>query len=90
MDTNKIDQKKNHSFCLENRSSISMTGISEVISSCDTEISLVSSYGEITVTGKDLKINKFNVEDGALIAEGNVDCVKYKGAKTPLLKRIFK
>lgn len=86
----KTEQKKNHTVCLENRKGINMSGIIEVISSCETELNLVSSYGEISVTGKELKITKFNAEDGNLIAEGNVDSLKYKGAKTPLLKRIFK
>ncbi len=86
----KTDNKKLHSVCIENRSSITMSGISEVISSDETELCLVGSYGEMTITGKDFKIIKFNADDGNLFAEGSVDCIKYKGAKTPLIKRIFK
>ena len=88
--SNKPEQKKNHSLCIENRASLNLSGINEVISSCETELCLVSSFGEMTITGKDFKIIKFNAEESVLIASGAVDSVKYKGAKVPLIKRIFK
>ena len=90
MEKSANEQKKNNIINLENRSTLSISGIIEVISSCETELVLVSSYGELSIEGKDLKILKFNAEEGLLGAEGTIDSIKYKGAKTPLLKRIFK
>lgn len=87
---NKPEQKKNHSICIENRSSLNLSGINEVISSCETELCLVSSYGEMIIDGKDFKITEFNADKGVLTATGNVDSIRYKGAKVSLIKRIFK
>lgn len=68
----------------------SFTGIEKVISSCDTSLSLISSCGNLTVSGEKLKIVKYNAADGTLDFEGNVSQIKYSGAKQSLIKRIFK
>lgn len=83
-------EKKHHSFEVDNRATCSMNGIEKVISSSESNISLVTSYGGMDINGKKLKINKFDVEDGTLCFDGEIDCIKYSMPKVPLLKRLFK
>lgn len=80
----------NHEFTLKCRSKGSFTGIKKVVSACDTSVSLVSNCGNITISGEKLHIVKYNENDGTLELDGNVNCIKYTGAKQPLLKRLFK
>lgn len=79
-----------HSVNMTDRKKAAMTGVSKVESATDTEISLVTCMGRMTVTGSGLKIVKFDEQDGNLSVGGNIDSIKYLGAKVPLLKRIFK
>ena len=74
-------------FC---RDKGSFTGIEKVISSCDTALQLISSCGNLTVSGEKLKIVQYNADDGSLEFEGTVNGIKYSGGKQPLLKRLFK
>lgn len=82
--------KKPHSFSINDRTSCSMNGIEKVISSSDDQIIVISSCGEMEISGKNLKIIKFDVEDGSFCFEGEIDGVKYSAPKVPLLKRLFK
>lgn len=82
--------KKRHTLTLENRAKGSMTGVSEVLSYGEDELCLNTGEGLLTLTGKQLKIIKYNTEDGSLAFSGNVDSVRYNVKKPPLLKRIFK
>ena len=80
--------RRNHELKLSERNKGYLTGIEKVISSCDTSLCLVSSCGNLNITGENLKIIKFNADDGTL--EGTVNSLKYSGAKQSLIKRIFK
>ena len=67
-----------------------LTGISKVESSNATEIAAVSCLGKLVITGSELKIDKFDMNDGNMTVTGHVDAIKYAQAKVPLIKRIFK
>lgn len=82
--------KKPHSIDLSNRKNGAITGVEKVISSCDTCLALATCEGGLTIAGANLKINKFNVDDGTLSFEGEINSLKYNAAKVPVLKRIFK
>lgn len=79
-----------HSITVTDRKKLSMTGVSKVDGATETEISLTTCLGRLIITGSELKIAKFDDADGNLSITGNVDALKYTGAKVPLLKRIFK
>ena len=82
--------KKRHALTIDCRNKGSLTGVEEVLSYGDDELCLFTSEGRLTVTGKELKIVKFNTEDGSLNFTGKVNAFKYEEKKPPLLKRIFK
>lgn len=79
-----------HGINMSDRKKASLTGVVRVDSSNETEISLTTCMGRLIVTGSELKIVKFDDNDGNLSFCGNIDCIKYAQAKVPLLKRIFK
>ncbi len=88
--TENVKLRGGHEFKLICREKGSLTGIEKVVSSCDTSLNLISTCGNLLISGEKLKIIKFNASDGTLDFEGSVQSVKYSGAKQPLFKRIFK
>lgn len=81
---------KPYSVKIENRSGGSLTGVKKLISAAANAIELDTFGGGLTVTGADLKLERYDEAEGLLTFSGTVNGVKYAGAKTPLLKRLFK
>ena len=83
-------QTKSHSLSLENRTALSLSGVSEVIKAESGEVLLNTTCGRLLVEGKDIKIKRFNESDGSLTLSGEIALLKYEGEKIPFLKRIFR
>jgi len=79
-----------HAINLEARSKAVLSGVENVLGASEEIVNLVSSEGTLSIFGKGLKIQKFNIEDGTLVLEGSIDSIKYAAVKAPLLKRLFK
>ena len=75
---------------MTDRNKAALTGVSTVDSATATELTITTSLGKLEVKGSDLKIVKFDENDGNLTFTGNIDSVKYAAPKQSLLKRIFK
>lgn len=88
--TSNTQKFTSHSFNMTDRAKASLTGVTKVDCSNETEISLTTCMGRLIISGRELKIVKFDDSDGNLTLCGNIDSVKYAQAKVPLLKRIFK
>ena len=78
----------NHQIIINNRNHIAISGISKMLSSNDTMVAMVIKNTKLTLSGKDLHIEKLDVENGTLEASGTVDTLKYNG--DGVFKRIFK
>lgn len=72
-----IKNKLSHSLILEERSRLSLTGVTDVESFDETAIAAYTDYGELTINGTQLHIGKLNVEDGQLCVEGNITSLTY-------------
>ena len=83
-------QTKSHSISLENRASISLSGVLEVIKAENSELLLNTLCGRLLICGKDVKIKRFNESDGSMAITGEIVSLKYEGEKIPFYKRIFK
>lgn len=70
--------KKVHNIILEDRKSLSISGISDVDSFDEQTVMLFTELGELTVRGSDLHINKFNVDSGDINIEGNISSLSYQ------------
>lgn len=79
-----------HSVSITDRKKASVTGVIAVDGASDTELALTTCLGRLVISGSELKIVKFDDNDGNLAFTGNVDAIKYAQTKPPLLKRIFK
>ena len=63
--------------CLFSRKRMELTGIGEVESFSETEITLLSSLGRITVEGEGMKIERFSTEKGELVINGAISSFAY-------------
>lgn len=66
-----------HSLILENRKSLTATGVSNVDSFDEQTVVAYTDMGELVIKGKDLQINKLNVETGELTISGEVSSMQY-------------
>ena len=94
MEENKLT--KSHKIILNNRKNGSFTGILDVISFDISEILLETEQGMLNVKGKDLHVNRLNLEKGEVDIEGLIEAFSYSqvpvSAKKPenLLQKWFK
>ena len=86
--------KQNHNMILEDRKSLSISGITDVDSFDEREISLYTQLGELTVQGRELHIDAMSVETGDIKITGDIWALIYgdKDKKGPIsaLGRLFR
>lgn len=75
MEENKVT--KSHKITLNNRKNGSFTGVLDVISFDISEILLETEQGMLNVKGKDLHVNRLNLEKGEVDIEGAIDAFSY-------------
>lgn len=75
MEENKV--MKSHKVVLSNRKTGSFTGVLDVISFDINEILLETEQGMLNVKGKDLHVNRLNLEKGEVDLEGTIDGFSY-------------
>ncbi len=66
-----------HRVVIDSRHKLNITGVSDVDSFNENEIIIVTSCGAMTITGEDLHISRFNMEDGQLIVDGKLQSIDY-------------
>ena len=75
MEENKLT--KSHKIILTNRKNGSFTGVLDVISFDISEILLETEQGMLNVKGKDLHVNRLNLEKGEVDIEGVIEALSY-------------
>ena len=78
---------------LQNRSALSVTGVTDVFGFDDTVVSMVTTLGDLQVKGNSLRISRLSLDVGQVDIEGTVDCVEYtklKRKRESFLARVFK
>ena len=85
---------ENQNIILENRRSLSISGITDVDSFDEREISLYTQLGELTVKGRELHIDSMSTETGDMTSTGDIWAVIYgdRDRKGPVsaLGRLFR
>ena len=85
---------ENQNIILENRRSLSISGITDVDSFDEREISLYTQLGELTVMGRELHIDSMSTETGDMTITGDIWAVIYgdRDRKGPVsaLGRLFR
>jgi sporulation protein YabP len=70
--------KKVHNIILEDRKTLTVSGVSDVDSFDEQAVMLFTELGELTVRGSDLHMNKLSVETGEVNIEGNISSLSYQ------------
>lgn len=88
-------EDKNNNLVLENRKKLVITGVNEVISFNDQAIILTTNLGSLTLKGKDLKMNKLDVQNGDIMITGKINSLEYSEKENPknkdsILNRLFR
>lgn len=92
-DEEKCTIRKKHSLILEDRKTLTLSGVCDVCGFDEHSVTLLTSLGELTVKGDELRINNFNNGSGELNMEGEVVSLSYSESKKPeggFFSRLFR
>ena len=67
-----------HKLTLNERKSLTMTGVTEVVSFDETAVVLKTSLGLLTVQGQELKLKTLSLEGGQMAVEGHISALVYE------------
>lgn len=70
-----------HHIMMEERSSLTVSGVSDVERFDENEIVMSTSKGTLVVTGENLHIEKLSLDGGDLKVEGDVDSLTYEDGR---------
>ena len=81
-----------HKLTLNERSSLTMTGVTEVVSFDDTAVLLRTGMGDLTVQGQGLQLKTLSLEGGQVAVDGTVSALIYEEPRQSggLLHRLFR
>ena len=72
------EQETAHSLTLEQRKSLTMTGVSEVVSFDDAAVVLHTGLGTLTVQGQELRLKTLSTEGGRVAVTGQISALTYE------------
>ena len=67
-----------HKLTLNDRSSLTMTGVTEVVSFDDSAVVLRTELGTLMIHGKQLQLKTLSVEGGQVAVDGQVTAMIYE------------
>lgn len=70
-----------HKLTLQERSHLSMTGVTEVASFDENAVILHTELGTLIVQGEDLQLKTLSTEAGQVMVEGKVSALVYEEPK---------
>ena len=85
-----------HKLILNNRSKVSLNGITDILSFDVNEILIETELGMLMIRGKDLHVNRLTLEKGEVDVDGTVDSLVYSSNEAlrrsgeSFLKRLFR
>lgn len=84
---------RTHNVHIDNRSRMSVTGVSDIESFHEQEIILETEAGIMRIEGDGLHLTKLSLDDGQVIIEGEVSALEYEAPNVErrgLFSRVFK
>ena len=84
-----INEEIKHDVLIKSRQRMEMTGVCDVSSFDEAEIVVQTGSSGVSIEGENLKIEKFNSENGELILNGSINGMFYYEKKPPKKKRSF-
>lgn len=94
MNTEDKNVKGTHNIIMENRSTLTLSGVTDVDSFDERCITLYTQLGELVIRGRELHINAMSVETGDMSIEGDIWSLCYgdkdKKSAASFLGRLFR
>lgn len=92
-----MEEKNNnllpHNIVLEDRKHLTVSGVKDVDSFDEMNITALTALGEMTVSGSGLRINRFSTDVGELAIDGDICAITYAETSREqggLFSRIFR
>lgn len=84
--------RKSHSIIVEDRKKFTLTGVTEVLSFDENEISLDTVLGKVSLKGEGLKLGQFDTQKGDISGTGKIYAFVYTGDESSggFFSRLFK
>jgi len=84
-----------HKMIVENRESVSLTGITDVISFDEDQVICDTDLGVLIIKGSGLHVSNLNVDSGELDIHGEITAITYeesvqRSSKSSFFGKIFK
>ena len=81
-----------HKLTLNERKSLTMTGVAEVVSFDEACVVLHTVLGTLEVHGQELKLKTLSIDGGQITVHGKIDNLSYEEAKKTgsFLKRLLR
>ena len=67
-----------HKLILNERQSLSLTGVTEVVSFDENTVLLTTALGSLAIHGSQLQLKTLSVEGGQIAVEGNISSLQYE------------
>ena len=74
---------KPHTVVIKSRNSLALTGITDIDSFNEEQVSVYTAEGELVIGGQGLHIGKIDVDLGELTLDGRIDSVEYTDNPQP-------
>lgn len=80
-----------HKLTLNERSVLTMTGVTEVASFDEAAVILHTSLGTLVVQGRGLQLKQLSLDGGQVAVEGTISALSYEEPRQPggWLRRLF-
>ena len=79
-----------HKLQLSERKTLSMTGVTEVVSFDETCVVLQTSLGLLIVQGQQLQLKNLSLEGGQVAVEGDINALSYEEPRQGGWRRLFR
>lgn len=90
----KAKVRKAHNIIMENRNTLSVSGVQDVDSFDEGSVVLFTEMGVLSIRGDNLHINKLSIDVGEVTLDGNIVMLAYEdeggGKQGGLLSRLFR
>lgn len=78
--------KSSHSLILDNRSVLTLSGVTDVQGFDEQTVNLMTDVGALVVKGEALHINKLNLESKDVQIDGKINSLQYMGQSSKSIK----
>ena len=84
------DEHLPHKLQLNERKSLTMTGVTEVVSFDETCVVLQTSLGLLIVQGQQLSLKNLSLDGGQVAVEGSISALAYEEPRQSGWRRLFR